>query len=58
MILVTHEMQFARQVADRVIFMADGRILEQAPPARFFAAPEHPQLRAFLGQILTSHAGQ
>ncbi|HOL38167.1 MAG TPA: amino acid ABC transporter ATP-binding protein [Rubrivivax sp.] len=58
MLCVTHEMGFARSVADRVIFMADGRILEQAPPARFFAAPEHPQLRAFLGQILTSHAGQ
>ena len=58
MLCVTHEMGFARSVADRVIFMADGRILEQAPPARFFATPEHPQLRAFLGQILTSHAGQ
>ena len=56
MLCVTHEMGFARSVADRVIFMADGRILEQAPPARFFAAPEHAQLKAFLGQILTSHA--
>src|SRR6186997_2591217 len=55
MLCVTHEMGFARSVADRVIFMADGRILEQAPPKQFFAAPEHPKLRAFLGQILSSH---
>jgi ABC-type polar amino acid transport system ATPase subunit len=58
MLCVTHEMGFARSVADRVIFMADGRILEQAPPRQFFGQPEHPQLKAFLGQILTSHAGQ
>jgi len=57
MLCVTHEMGFARQVADRVIFMADGRILEQGPPQRFFAEPEHPKLRAFLGQILSSHHG-
>ncbi len=56
MLCVTHEMGFARSVADRVIFMADGRIVEQAAPARFFAEPEHPKLRAFLGQILSSHA--
>jgi len=55
MLCVTHEMGFARSVADRVIFMADGRILEQAPPQKFFATPEHPKLRAFLGQILSSH---
>jgi polar amino acid transport system ATP-binding protein len=55
MLCVTHEMGFARSVADRVIFMADGRILEQAPPQQFFSAPEHPKLRTFLGQILTSH---
>jgi len=54
MLCVTHEMGFARSVADRVIFMADGRILEQAPPQQFFAAPEHPKLKAFLGQILSS----
>jgi len=56
MLCVTHEMGFARSVADRVIFMADGRIVEQAPPQQFFAQPEHPKLRAFLGQILSSHA--
>jgi polar amino acid transport system ATP-binding protein len=54
MLCVTHEMGFARRVADRVIFMADGRILEQAPPQQFFAQPEHPKLQAFLGQVLSS----
>jgi polar amino acid transport system ATP-binding protein len=58
MLCVTHEMGFARSVADRVIFMADGRIIEQAPPAKFFGAPEHPKTRTFLGQILTSHHTQ
>ena len=55
MLCVTHEMGFARSVADRVIFMADGRIVEQAPPQTFFGAPQNPKLRTFLGQILTSH---
>ena len=54
MLCVTHEMGFARSVADRVIFMADGRILEQAPPQQFFSAPQHPKTQAFLGQILSS----
>jgi polar amino acid transport system ATP-binding protein len=55
MLCVTHEMGFARSVADRVIFMADGRIVEQAPPAQFFSNPQHEKTRSFLGQILTSH---
>ena len=55
MLCVTHEMGFARSVADRVIFMADGRILEQAPPKEFFINPTHHKLQAFLGQILSSH---
>jgi polar amino acid transport system ATP-binding protein len=55
MLCVTHEMGFARSVADRVIFMADGRIIEQAPPAQFFGNPQHEKTRNFLGQILTSH---
>ena len=55
MLCVTHEMGFARRVADRVIFMADGGILEEAPPDEFFRNPRHPKLQAFLGQILTSH---
>ena len=45
----------ARSVADRVIFMADGKILEQAPPQQFFSQPQHDKTRQFLGQILTSH---
>ena len=48
-------MGFARSVADRVIFMADGKILEQAPPQQFFGQPQHDKTRQFLGQILTSH---
>ncbi|MEO6983908.1 MAG: amino acid ABC transporter ATP-binding protein [Paralcaligenes sp.] len=54
MLCVTHEMGFARSVADRVIFMADGKIIEQAPPAIFFSHPEHEKTRNFLGQILSS----
>ncbi|MBB3937758.1 MULTISPECIES: amino acid ABC transporter ATP-binding protein [Aureimonas] len=52
MICVTHEMGFARQVADRVIFMADGEIIEENTPEAFFQAPRHERARAFLGEIL------
>src|SRR6056297_1195538 len=52
MICVTHEMGFAREVADRVVFMSDGTIVEEAPPARFFDAPQHARTQTFLGQIL------
>ncbi|RDJ23368.1 amino acid ABC transporter ATP-binding protein [Bosea caraganae] len=55
MICVTHEMGFARQVADRVIFMASGAIVEEAPPAEFFTAPRHERTRQFLGEILRKH---
>jgi polar amino acid transport system ATP-binding protein len=55
MVCVTHEMGFARQVADRVIFMADGEILEEAEPETFFRDPQHPRARAFLGEILAHH---
>jgi polar amino acid transport system ATP-binding protein len=55
MICVTHEMGFARQVADRVIFMADGVILDEAPPAEFFTNPKHPRSKQFLGEILRGH---
>ncbi len=55
MIVVTHEMGFARQVADRVIFMASGEIVEQAPPADFFQNPKHERTRKFLGEILRQH---
>jgi polar amino acid transport system ATP-binding protein len=53
MICVTHEMGFARAVADRVIFMADGEIVEEAPPGEFFKAPKHQRTQLFLGQILS-----
>jgi len=52
MIVVTHEMGFARQVADRVVFMEAGRILEVQPPANFFDHPQSERCRAFLGKIL------
>lgn len=52
MICVTHEMGFARQVADRVIFMDAGQIVEQNTPDRFFAAPQHERTKLFLAQIL------
>ncbi|NKK72798.1 ATP-binding cassette domain-containing protein [Rhizobium leguminosarum bv. viciae] len=55
MICVTHEMGFARQVADRVIFMADGAILEENTPSRFFSNPQHERTRTFLGEILAHH---
>jgi len=55
MLCVTHEMGFARSVADRVIFMAEGRIVEQAPPEEFFGSPKNEKTRQFLGQILSSH---
>ncbi|WP_342212841.1 amino acid ABC transporter ATP-binding protein [Rhizobium sp. CFBP 8762] len=55
MICVTHEMGFARQVADRVIFMASGEIIEEATPEVFFTAPQHPRTQAFLGEILAHH---
>ena len=52
MICVTHEMGFARQVADRVIFMDQGRIVEEAPPTQFFDNPQNERSRLFLSQIL------
>jgi len=52
MMCVTHEMGFARQVADRVIFMDQGQIVEIAPPEAFFTAPRHERTQAFLQQIL------
>lgn len=52
MIVVTHEMGFARKVADRVIFMENGRIIEQNAPQAFFTAPQEPRTQAFLQAIL------
>jgi len=52
MVCVTHEMGFARQVADRVVFMDQGQILEVAPPAEFFDSPAHERARSFVGDVL------
>lgn len=52
MLIVTHEMGFARDVADRVCFLEGGRILEEAPPNQLFSAPEHPRTRQFLQRII------
>jgi len=52
MLVVTHEMEFAKAVADRVVFMYEGQIVEQAPPAEFFANARHERSRAFLSKIL------
>ncbi len=52
MVVVTHEMGFARRVADRVIFMDEGRIVEVGPPEHFFQNPKHERTKRFLDQIL------
>ncbi|HIX39806.1 MAG TPA: amino acid ABC transporter ATP-binding protein [Candidatus Desulfovibrio intestinigallinarum] len=52
MVCVTHEMGFARTVADRVIFMDHGQIIESGPPDVLFGSPRHPRLKQFLNQIL------
>lgn len=52
MVVVTHEMGFAREVADRVVFMDKGQILEEGTPEHFFTAPTHERTKEFLGQIL------
>ena len=49
--VVSHEMSFARAAADRVVFMADGEILEQGPPEQMFNTPRHERMRAFISQI-------
>ncbi len=53
MLVVSHEMGFARQVADRMVFMDEGQIVEVAPPAEFFANPRHERTKLFLSQILS-----
>ncbi len=52
MVVVTHEMGFAREVADRVVFMDEGEIIEVGTPEHFFTSPEHPRTKKFLSQIL------
>ena len=52
MVIVTHEMGFAREVADRILFVCDGVISEEAPPAEFFSSPKNPRLIQFLQKVL------
>ncbi|MGN0601153.1 MAG: amino acid ABC transporter ATP-binding protein [Oscillospiraceae bacterium] len=52
MVVVTHEMGFAREVASRVLFMDDGRIVEQAPPEELFGKPKNPRLKEFLSKVI------
>jgi general L-amino acid transport system ATP-binding protein len=52
MLVVTHEMGFAREVADRIVFMDAGQIIEVNTPADFFANPQHARTKLFLSQIL------
>jgi ABC-type polar amino acid transport system ATPase subunit len=51
MIVVSHEMGFARNAADRVVFMDEGTIVEEGPPATIFTSPAHERTRTFIGQI-------
>lgn len=57
MVVVTHEMGFARQVADRVVFMADGTIIEEGTPEHFFTNPDNERVKQFLGKIIRADAG-
>ena len=52
MVVVTHEMGFAREVANRVVFIDEGVIMEEAAPAEFFGSPKNPRLKDFLGKVL------
>ena len=52
MVVVTHEMGFAREVGNRVLFMADGRLLEEGTPEAIFDHPSHPRLQDFLAKVL------
>jgi ABC-type polar amino acid transport system ATPase subunit len=52
MLVITHEMAFAREVADRILFMDAGQIIESGPPEHFFTAPHHERTRLFLSKIL------
>ena len=51
-VIVTHEMRFAQEVSDRVLFIADGNILEEGPPQELFNNPQHPRLQEFLKKVL------
>ena len=52
MVVVTHEMGFAREVGNRVLFMADGKLLEEGTPEDIFEHPQHPRLQDFLSKVL------
>ena len=52
MVVVTHEMGFAREVADRVVFMSEGRIVEEGTPSDLFDHPQSERLRSFLAKVL------
>jgi len=52
MVVATHEMSFARQVADKVCFLDAGSILEEGPPSEIFSSPREPRTREFLGRVL------
>lgn len=57
MVCVTHKMGYAREVADRVIFMDEGRVLERATPDAFFNSPQHPRAQQFLSDIRSPFVG-
>jgi polar amino acid transport system ATP-binding protein len=52
MVIATHEMGFARDIASRVLFLDDGRVLEEGPPEQLFTAPREPRTREFLQRII------
>jgi ABC-type polar amino acid transport system ATPase subunit len=52
MIIVTHEMNFAREISDRIVFMDDGQIVVDGVPDDIFVNPEHPRIKAFLSKVL------
>ena len=52
MVVVTHEMGFAREVGNRILFMDGGKIVEQGPPAEVFGSPKNPRLQDFLSKVL------
>jgi polar amino acid transport system ATP-binding protein len=52
MLIATHEMSFARDIADRVVFLDEGVILEQGPPAEIFSAPKEPRTQQFLQRVI------
>jgi polar amino acid transport system ATP-binding protein len=54
MVIATHEMGFAKDIADRVVFLDEGRIVESGPPDRMFSSPEHPRTRQFLQRVIAA----